>query len=174
MQNWLEGPLTPARAKGALGGDIDNHRAWRHAGGHFRGDEDRRFLAGHGGGGDDRVLLGQDGAQQFALPAVKIFAHGLGVAALVFGAGVAHVQHDEARAEAFNLLLDGGADIVAAHHGAEPARGGDGLQPGHARTDHQHARGGERSGGGHEHGKHARERIGRDQDGFVAGDGRHG
>lgn len=23
MQNWLEGPLTPARAKGALGGDID-------------------------------------------------------------------------------------------------------------------------------------------------------
>src|SRR3954451_4846876 len=23
MQNWLDGPLTPAKAKGALGGDID-------------------------------------------------------------------------------------------------------------------------------------------------------
>ena len=23
MQNWLDGPLTPARSKGALGGDID-------------------------------------------------------------------------------------------------------------------------------------------------------
>ena len=100
-----------------------------------------RLPAGHGGGGDDDVLLGEHAAQQLALPAVELLAHGLGVAALVLGAGGLHVEHDEARAQALDLLLDGGADVVAADHGAQPARGGDGLQSGDARADHQHARG---------------------------------
>ncbi len=109
----------------ALGGDIHNQRAGRHARHHFRGDQDGRFLAGHGGGGDHHVLLGQHAGHGLALAPVEIFAHGLGVAALVFGRVGLHIQHHEARAQAFDLLLHGGADIVAADHalpGAAPWR----------------------------------------------------
>ena len=84
------------------------------------------------------------------------------------------VEHHEARAQAFDLFLDGGADVVAADHRAQPARGGDGLQSGDARADHQHARRRDRSRGGHQHGEHAGQGIGGDQHRLVAGDGGHG
>ena len=126
----------------ALGREIDDHRAGRHARRPFRAVTSiGRFPAGDGGGGDHDVLLAQHAAQQLALPAVELLVHGLGVAALVLGAGGFHVEHDEPRAQALDLLLHGGAHVVAADHRAQAARGGDRLQSGDARADHQHARG---------------------------------
>ena len=49
------------------------------------------------------------------------------------------------RAQAFDLFLHRGADIVAAHHRAQAARRGDGLQSGDARADHQHLGGSDRA-----------------------------
>src|SRR5437870_3024071 len=149
-----------------FGGDIDNQRTRGHVGGHLAGDEHGGLLAGHGGSGDDHVLLGQDVGQGLALAAVEIFAHGLGVAAFVFRSGVHDVQNHEARSQAFDLLLDGGADIIPADHSSQAASGSDGLETSDARADHQHARWGYRAGGRHEHGEHAGEVIGGHQRGL--------
>src|ERR1035437_10021854 len=123
----------------ALGGDVHNHRSGRHAGDHFAGDEDGRFLSRHGGGGDDHVLTGQNAAHQLALAAVKLFAHGFGVATFVFGPASLHVEHHEAGAEALDLLLYGGTNVVAADHGSQPFGGGDGLKSGDGGANHQPA-----------------------------------
>ena len=113
----------------ALGRDIDDHRARRHAAPPCRAViRMGAFLPGTAAVVMTTFCCGQHAGHQLALPAVELLAHGLGVAALVLGAGGFHVEHDEARAQAFDLLLDGGADVVAADHGAQAARGGDGLQ----------------------------------------------
>ena len=120
------------------------------------------------------MLFGQHAGHGLALAPVKILAHRLGVAALVFGRVRLHIQHHETRAQAFDLLLHGGADVVPAHHRAQAPRRGDGLQARNARADHQHARGRHGSGGGHEHGEHAGQGIGGDQHRLVSGNGGHG
>src|SRR5439155_23649938 len=48
-------------------------------------------------------------------------------------------QLDEAGAQALDLVLDGGTDIVGLDDGPQPAGGGDRLQAGDARAQHKHA-----------------------------------
>ena len=57
----------------ALGRQIDDHRAGRHAFHHLRGDQHRRLLAGNHRRRNHHVALRDDSAQQFALPAVESF-----------------------------------------------------------------------------------------------------
>src|SRR5258708_13409275 len=47
-------------------------------------------------------------------------------------------EDDEARAEAFDLFLYRGADVIAGDHCAEPSRGGDGLQSGDSCRSEEH------------------------------------
>ena len=67
-----------------------------------------------------------------------------------------------------------GRKIVGRDHCAQAARGGDGLQAGDARSHDQHARGSDGSGGGGQHGKDAGQRVGGNNDRFVAAHGAHG
>ena len=67
---------------------------------------------------------------------------------------------------------DGRPHVECRHDGAEPARGGDRLQPGDARADDERAHRRDRAGGGHEHGKEPRHAVGGEDDGLVSGDGR--
>ena len=117
---------------------------------HFARHQDGSFAAGDGGGGDHHVLFLDHRGHLLALAANFFFGEGAGVAALAFAAGT-DGDADEFRAQAFDLFLDGGADVVAADDGAQAARGGDGLQSGDARADDQNARGRNGSGGGGHH-----------------------
>jgi hypothetical protein len=79
---------------------------------------------------------------------------------------------EELRSQRLDLLLDGGADVEGGDDGAEAARGGDRLQPGHAGAQHEHLRRRDRARRGHEHREEARH-LGRgDQHGQVARDRR--
>jgi hypothetical protein len=51
-------------------------------------------------------------------------------------------EFDEAAAHAEHLFLGGRPQIVRGNHRAQPARGGDGLQSGHARADDEDTRAG--------------------------------
>ncbi len=73
-------------------------------------------------------------------------------------------------AEGFDFLLGGGPHIRAGDDAAEAARGGDGLQPGHAGADDEHTGGRHGAGGGHHHGKAAGEGAGGLDDRAVAGE----
>ena len=68
-------------------------------------------------------------SHQLALALVESFVHGLGVAAFVFGTARFHVQADELRAYANNLILHRRAHVVGADHRAQALRRGDGLSP---------------------------------------------
>ena len=102
----------------ALGREVDDDRARRHAVDHFRGDEDRRLLAGNQRRRDDDVAAGDDLEHHLALAAVERLVLRLGVAALVFRVGRLERHLDEARAQALHLFLDRGADVVR----LDPAR----------------------------------------------------
>ncbi len=90
-----------------------------------------------------------------------------GVAALVLGG--LDLEADEARAEALDLLLDRGADVVRLDDRAEAARGRDRLEPGDAGAQDQHAGRRDRARGRHEHRQEAGEPVGGHERGLVAG-----
>ena len=103
---------------------------------------------------------------------IGFFIESTRVAALALSLD-AEIDIDELRAQAFDLLLHSGAHVVAADDGAQTARGGDGLEAGDARSDHQDPRRGHGAGGGGHHGEQAVQRGGRQKHGFVSGDGGH-
>ena len=84
-------------------------------------------------------VCGQHALQELALPAIELLVHRLGVAARALRPLQRNL--DELRAEAFDLLLDGGPHVVRLHHRAEPPGGRDRLQSGDARAEHQHPAG---------------------------------
>ena len=91
--------------------------------------------------GDQRRLLG-----------LILLRHFLGVAA----GGLRRLEFlvldgDEFGAEAFNLLLGRGPHVGRGDDGAEPARGGDGLQAGDAGAHDENLGGRHRAGRGHHH-----------------------
>ena len=93
----------------ALGGQVDDHRAGRHAARPSRavtstGD----FLPGTTAAVIDHIALGDDSAEQLALALVKRFVLRLGVAARVLRVGRLDGQFDEAAAQALHLFLGGG------------------------------------------------------------------
>ena len=157
-----------------LGGQVDDHRARRHGGGHVARDEHRRRPARHHGGGDHDVALGDDAGHQLPLAPVEAFVLGAGVAAPVFGVGGFERQLDEPGPETLHLLPGGRPDVVPRDHAAELPRRRDRLEPRHAGAHDQHPGGGDGPGGGHEHREHPRQRGGREQGRLVAGDRRHG
>ena len=64
-----------------FGGHIDNDGAWSKSASHFGSDQNRRFLSGYGRRTDYDILFPDDIREQLTLPAIELFAHGLGVAA---------------------------------------------------------------------------------------------
>ena len=136
----------------ALDREIDDHRARPHRGDHILGDEPRRRPAGNERGGDDDVLLLDVVGDQRGLLGLVLLRHFLGVA----GRGLGLLEFlvldgDELGAEAFDLLLGGGAHVGRGHDRAEPARGRDRLQAGDARAHDEHPRRRHGAGRGHHH-----------------------
>jgi hypothetical protein len=80
---------------------------------------------GNRGGGDDHVGPGQVPGQCFGLLGAFVLGQFAGVTAFGFGIdpGIDHL-----RAQRFDLLAGGGADIVGLDLGTQPARRGNGLQ----------------------------------------------
>ena len=110
--------------------------------------------------GDELGLLGLVGV-----------AHFLGVAAGGLGGLELLVLHgDEFRAQRGHLFLGGGAHVGGGHHRAEPAGGGDGLQPGDAGAHDEGLRRGDRARRGHHHGEGAAIELGRLDHGAIAGE----
>ena len=152
-----------------LGGEVDDDRAVAHVGHRVRGDQLRRRAAGDERGGDDDVGLGDLDLQRLALALLLLLGELARVAA--GGLGVADaLDLEELRAQRLDLLLDRGADVEGGHDRAEAPRGGDRLQPGDARAEHEHLGGRDRARGGHQHREEARQLLGGDDHREVAGD----
>ena len=84
-------------------------------------------------------------------------------------AGFAEVDLEKLRAEGFHLFLNHGTRVVSDDFRAQPFRGRDGLQAGHADPDDEHLRGQNRARCRGHHGKNLAG-MGRGQnDGHVAG-----
>src|SRR5580693_2950714 len=83
----------------ALGGQIENHRARRHAHDHLLSYEHRRFFARDYRGGDDNVALFDDATEEFALSLIKGFVLGSGIATSVLRILRFDRQFDETTAE---------------------------------------------------------------------------
>ena len=149
-----------------LGRQVHDHRAGLHALDHAPADDFRRRAAGHGGGAHHHVDALQVLGQALLLQRAFLVGQRAGVAAL---AHRTHPQVQEAAAQRLDLLARLRAHVEALHLRAQAARGGDGLQAGHAGADHQHLRGTDGAGGGGEHGEEARGQLRGDQHGLVAG-----
>ncbi len=117
--------------------------------------------------GDDHVGGGHLGGQQFLLASQLLGRLLPGVAACTL-TGV-EPEIDELRPEALHLFLGRRSHVVGTHHGAEPARRGDGLEPSHSGPHDQHL--GRRHGTGrrHEHGEELGQVLGGRQPGSVTG-----
>ena len=118
------------------------------------------------------VMTASDSAtwrrDQLLLALVLVLRERDRVATLAFGA--LDVELEEGGAEALDLLLHGGTHVEGGDDGSEPPRGGDRLQAGDSRAEHEDARGRDRARGGRQHRQELRQVVGRDQRGLVAGD----
>src|SRR5260370_29423964 len=81
------------------------------------------------------------------------------VTARVFSVFSLNREFDEPPAEALHLLPRGGTQVVSRSHRAKPSRRGNGLQTGHARSNHENAAGSNGSRSRREHWKNARRSI---------------
>ena len=135
----------------AVGGHVDDDRSLDHALDHGRGDEDRGLAARDRGGGDHHVGRGHLVADQLALAGQELLGLHPGVSARAL-LGL-ELELDEGGAERLHLFLGRGPDVVGAHLGPEAPGGGDGLQAGHARAEHEHLGGRDGARRGHEHGE---------------------
>ena len=82
-------------------------------------------------------------------------------------AGLVNVQRHEGGPQALDLFAGGGTDIIGLRDGAQASGGRDGLQAGHARAEHEYARGRQRAGGGHHQGKQPWRGLGGQHDRLV-------
>ena len=96
-------------------------------------------------GGGKRLVDG------LGLAAPVFLAHVAGVAVLALGGLVERGDLDEPRPQALDLLLDRGANVEGGDDGAQPARGGDRLQAGHAGAEDEDVGRRDGAGGGHHH-----------------------
>ena len=96
-------------------------------------------------------LVSHDARHHLALPAVEVLVLGLGVAGPILGVAGFEGKLDKLGPKTLDLLLAGGPDVVRLDHGAQPPRGGYGLQPRHPGTHDQHPRGRQGAGGGGHH-----------------------
>ena len=97
----------------------------------LRGDQDRRLAARDLGGRDDDVHPADDLVELGLLGGALLGRQLAGVAARP-GRVDRRLELDELGAEALGLLARLRPDVVGLDHGAEPARGADRLEPGHA------------------------------------------
>ena len=94
---------------------------------------------GHERGRDDHVRLAHLHRQRVALDLLLLGRQLARVAAR--GLRVAEpLDLEELRAQRLDLLLHRAPDVERRHDRAEPARGRDRLQAGHARAEHEHLR----------------------------------
>ena len=126
----------------AFGGEVHDHRTWRHALHHIGGDEQWRFLAGNHRRGDDHVAFDHDFSEQFALAIVEILILRLGISSRVLRIGGFDGQFDKAAAQALHLFLGSGTQIICRSHRSQSASGRDGLQAGDARSQSPNTRAG--------------------------------
>ena len=152
-------------------GDDDAARLHRVRG--LRGHQLRRRAPRHERCGDDHVRARDLGRQGVALRLLLVLRQLARVAAGRLRVGGPR-DLEELRPERLHLLLDRRAHVEGRHHGAEPAGGGDRLQAGHARPEHEHLRRRDGAGSGHQHGEEAAHLLRGDQHRAVAGHARLG
>src|SRR5580693_7135893 len=157
----------------AFGRQIDDDRARCHAGNHFLGYENGRFFSWNDRRRDDHIAFRHHFSKKFALLFVELFSLGGGIAARVLSVFGFDGDFDEASAEALNLLLYSGAQVVSGNNCAKSSRSSDSLESGDTAADDKNARGSDRSCGGGEHGENLGKRVGGDHNSFVAADGGH-
>ena len=126
--------------------------------------------ARHGRGRDHDVEVGDPRLERRLLRRLLLGRELLRVAAL--GLLAVHAEVEERRAERLHLLRHRRPHVEGRHDRAEPPRGRDRLQPGDARPQHEHARGGDRAGRRHQQREHLRAPVGGEQHRLVAGDRR--
>ena len=154
----------PAR----LGREVDDHRPRPHPAHGVLGDQDRSRAARDEGRRDDGVRLVRVPGDELLLPLVLVLGERHGVAAHPLRA--LHVELEEGRAEALDLLLHDRADVEGRDDGAQSPGGGDRLEAGHAGPEHEHLRGRDRPRGRREHREELPQVLGREERGLVPRD----
>ncbi len=149
-----------------FGGQINDHAAGGHAFHHRRGHDRRCRAPRYRRRTDHHVHAAQVVGQPALLLSAFLIGQRTRIAAF---AGRADAQVEEARAQRLDLLAGFRTHVETFHLRAKAARGGDGLQAGHAGTDYQHLGRTHGSGGGGQHREEARCALGRDQRGLVTG-----
>ena len=152
-------------------GEVDDDGARAHEREHIGGDQFGRGAAGDEGGGDDDVHLLGLLAKQVHLGGDEFGAHGLGVAGGGFGLPELLVLHgDELGAQGCDLLLRRRPHVRCADDGAEPSRGRNGLQAGHAHAHDEHLGRSHSARGRHHHWECAAVESSRFDHGAIAGE----
>ena len=155
-------------------GKIDKNGAGPHGLDSGAANESGSRPAGHLRRCDDYVRVSGGAGNEIASAVESFFRQFGSIAPAAFRADAAKIDVEELCSQRANLFPSGGADIVGLDDSSEAARGGNGLQPGDACADDEHASRRNGSRGGHEHGKKAGQAIGGGDDSLVTGDGRHG
>ena len=156
----------------ALSRKVDDHRTRHHPLNHIRRHQNGRLLSGNRRRGDHDVTLRHDAGHQLPLLTDELFAHFLGVTALVLRGAGFKLHLNELAAQTFDLLLDRRANVVSFHDRAESLRRRDRLKTGHTRANNKNVRRGDRSSRGHEHREHTRGQMGRQEHSLVSRDRR--
>ena len=152
-----------------LAGEVHDHRAGPHRLDGGAGDQLGRRAAGDERRGDDHVGARRGLGEQLGLLGLLLRGELASVPARRLGVGRA-LDLEELRAQGLHLLLDRGADVEGGDLRAEAPRGGDGLQAGHTRAQHEHLGGRDGPGRGHQHREEAAELVGGEQRRAVAAD----
>ena len=154
-------------------GKIDNDRAGAHLFHCRGGQQQRRAPSRNLRRGDDHVgglgRLGNGLTAQFQRLRTQL----LGIAALVFGLQTTQIDFDKLGAQGFDLLTGSGANVIGFYHCPKAPCGGDGLQSGNARAQHQNLGRGNGSRCRHQQRKEFGQVIGGHNYGLVSGHRSH-
>ncbi len=145
---------------------VHDHAAGAHAACHLGGHDLRCRPARNRCSAHHHIHTGEVFGQTTLLFGAFVVAELTRVAAF---AGSAHAQVQKSRTQRGDLLTRFRPHIEAFHLRAQPLGGGDRLQAGHARADHQHLARAHGAGRGGQHRKKARRQLRGNQHRLVAG-----
>src|SRR6202161_3301274 len=131
--------LSEFAVSAALGSQINDYGARRHARHHFSSNEHRRLLARNHGSGDHHITFRYHASEKFPLAAVKVFSLRAGISAGILRIRCFDRKLEESRAQAMDLLFGSWPHVVCRRNSSEPARGGDGLKSRNSRADYENS-----------------------------------